>query len=92
MSKPPSISPSISPSMSSKIQPNISSNNVIKCPEMDYIEYIGYIILGIITIIFLWIIIYKLNGLPIILKLPFSYKMNGGIESIYSSKYLNIGE
>jgi hypothetical protein len=66
--------------------------SVNKCPDITFGEILGYFIFGIVVIIFLWIIFFKLNGIQMF-KLPFNYSFNGGNNiNIYSSEYLKIGE
>lgn len=81
-------------------KPNTNSNQKSKpiyelfdqslCSEISFVEITGYFILGVFVAIFLWILFFKLKGIDM-LKLPFNYQM-GGINNIYSSEYLKIGE
>jgi|LakMenEpi03Aug12_release.lakeMendotaPanAssembly.Ray.scaffolds.fasta_scaffold2064880_1 hypothetical protein len=60
------------------------------CSEISFWDITGYFIFGVFVAIFLWVLFFKLNGITIF-KLPFNYQM-GGINNIYSSEYLKIGE
>lgn len=84
------MSTNLSPSESSLYTPKKISQPY-QCPEIDNVIYFGYITLGIVTPILIWLIIFKLRGGILIPILPFNYQM-GGIKNIYSSRFLNIGE
>lgn len=73
-----------------KSKPIYESFSESSCPKISTWDVIGYFILGVFVSIFLWILFFKLNGIAIF-KLPFNYQM-GGINNIYSSEYLKIGE
>jgi hypothetical protein len=60
------------------------------CSNISIWDILGYFIFGIFVAMFLWVLFFKLNGITIF-KLPFNYQM-GGINNIYSSEYLKIGE
>jgi hypothetical protein len=65
-------------------------STIYKCPDIIFDDIFGYLVLGFVSPILIWLIFWKLDGIKM-LMLPFVYQA-GGIKNTYSYDYLKIGE
>jgi len=92
---PLALSLQISPSGSDTVSKNTiistqKESTIYKCPDIIFEDIFGYLVLGFVSPILIWLIFWKLEGIKM-LMLPFVYQA-GGIKNTYSYDYLKIGE